>query len=145
MCLFYKQIVIPSECKCLAAACSASGHVYCTAACAASTYMSILQQIVLLSERICPVLPLGVSVLQQPVLPLHMSILQQMVLLSERCPVLPLDVLLFYSMQPVLPLDMSALQLPVLPLDVSIYHLTLFYTRGLGIVVLYVMVSQQHV
>jgi hypothetical protein len=57
-----------------------------------------------------PVLLLDVSVLQQPVLPLLMSILQQIVLLSERiCPVLPLDMHLFYSMQPALPLDMSAL------------------------------------
>ncbi len=41
------------------------------------------------------------------------------------CPVLPLDVRLFYSMQPVLLMNMSAVQPPVLPLDMSIYYLSL--------------------
>ena len=70
--------------------CSASGRVYPTAACAAST-ASILQQIVLLCI----------------------------------CPVLPLDMRLFYTIQPVLLMNMSALQQPVLPLDMFIYYLSL--------------------
>ncbi len=46
-------------------------------------------------------LPLNVSLLQQPVLPLDMSVLHQPVL------------------QPELPQDVSVIQQPVLPLDVS--------------------------
>jgi hypothetical protein len=62
--------------------------------------MSVLQQ---------PLLPLDMSVLQQPLLPLDMSVLQQTLL--------PLN--LSHLGQPVLLLDVSDLQPPVLHLDVS--------------------------